>query len=119
MNLTEYISAVLAKKKNIFCEIEIDGSFDKKELKKLCNLKINRKRLVLAWSLIIDFINDNFNQEAHEFLTPEILEFLIGNSICLKDLGHLNLSDEYLRLIYDKDKSCWEALETIKKRQKG
>lgn len=115
MDLTNYINAVLSKRKNIFCDIEMSKDFDKKSLDKLCDIKINRKRLIVAWSLIIDFFNDNYCDNIKDYFNDNIIDFLIDNNICLTDLGHLKLSEKDLKRIYEKDNSCWEALENINK----
>lgn len=117
MKISEYVDYVVRGRKKIFCNIELDESFNKNDLKKLCNLKIKRPQLITAWSLIIDFLNDNFYDDVQEYLTPDILDFLISNDLCLCSLGHLRLSREYLMRIYEKDNSCWEALENINSNQ--
>jgi len=115
MRINNYIDFILTSKKDPFKKLEFDDSFDKNELKKLCNLKIKKKRLIVAWSLIIDILNDNLScEKIQEFFTEDVLNFLIDNEICLCDLGHLILPVEYLEKIYEKDNSCWEALENIK-----
>lgn len=114
MDLTNYINAVLSNRKNIFCDVEMDDGFDKNNLKRLCDIKISKKRLIIAWSIIIDFLNDNYRYDINDFLTDEILIFLIENNICLNDLGHLKISEKYLKMIYEKDNTCWEAMENLR-----
>jgi hypothetical protein len=112
MNLKDYLYRIRYTKKSPFCKIEID-SIKSQDLNELCDLSIGKKRLYVAWSLIIDIINDKFQKEVNSILTPKIVEFLIENNICLSDLGHLKLKNEYLEKIYEKDRTCWEALKNI------
>lgn len=118
IDLTNYIKLVLSNE-NIFMDIYCEG-IEKEaiELEKLCDLNIKRERLVMAWSTIISCLIEKYYHKAiFTFLTDKTLNFLINNSICLIDLGHLNLSDEWLNKIYNADNRCWEALKTIEKRK--
>ena len=68
----------------------------------------------IAWSLIIDTILDTYKNKEFNLLIPkDVLDFLIDNKICLIDLAHMKLSEEYLLKIAKQDSSCWEALKTI------
>ena len=118
MKLGNYINRVVGTTKEIFCKISIEKNFDRKQLLKLCDLQIPKERLIVAWSLIIDKIDEEFFKEKEiSLLSEEVLDFLIDNNICLMDLAHLRLPIQYLQKIYNKDQNCWEALKTIESMQ--
>lgn len=56
--------------------------------------------------------------ELSDFLSETILNYLIENDIELIGLGHLQLSDDWLRRTYNRNNSCIEALQTIELRKK-
>lgn len=114
MNLKDYVLRVVKTRKSLFCNIEIDETFNSDTLSALCDLKINRERLTEAWDRVIDVLNEKFFDDAENYLTPSILEFLIDNEIALIGLGHLRLPDKYLKTIYEKDNRCWEALKNMR-----
>ncbi len=113
MNLNDYVLRVVKTRKSVFCKIEIDETFNSATLAALCDLKIKRERLNVAWAVIIDVLNEKFFDEAINYLTSSILEFLIDNEIELVGLGHLRLPNKYLKTIYEKDNRCWEALKNM------
>lgn len=113
MDIKEYINRVIYTKKKIFLKIEMNKSINQEDLYQLCNINISKQRLIIAWSLIIDLLNDEYKDDINTLITPKILNFLINNEICLCDLGHLKLKNEYLKMIYEKDNSCWESLKNI------
>lgn len=114
MKLGNYINRVVGTNKAIFCKITIEKGFDSDQFLKLCNLQIPKERLIVAWSLIIDKIDEEYREEKEILFLPDpVLDFLIENDICLIDLAHLKLPIKYLRKIYDKDNTCWEAIKTM------
>ena len=114
MKLRKYIKHVLKARKPLFKKLTIDKDFEWDNLIKLCDLTLSNECLNVAWSLIIDSISETYKDEKMISFIPEsVLDFLIDNSICLMDLAHLKLSENYLLKIYEKDKSCWEALRTM------
>ena len=115
MEINAYIERVVNTRKNIFCQVTINDGFDKTKLLKICDLRIPRERLIEAWDMIIDTLND---KSMYDFLPPEVIEFMITNNICLCGLGHLKLANHYLQRIYDKDNSCWEALKNMQMEEK-
>jgi hypothetical protein len=119
MNIIKYVDEVFSNSE-IFHEIECEGTYkESKALEKLCNMKINRERLEIAWSTIISCLIDKYHKETEvKFLTKKTLNFIINNRICLIDLGHLNLKDKWLTKIYKADFRCWEARRTLEERKK-
>ena len=114
MKIEKFIDLILKKRKAFFADIEIGKDFEWDYLIRLCNLELSNECLYTSWSLILDAISENYKDEKMIVFIPEIvLNFLIDNSICLMDLAHLKLPPNYLFKIYEKDKSCWEALRTV------
>lgn len=114
MKIQRYIDIVTKNKKAPFCKITINKNFEWRNLNKLCDLTLTKETLNIAWSLIIDTILDTYkNKEYNLFIPKDVLDFLIDNKICLIDLAHMKLSEEYLSKIVKQDSSCWEALKTI------
>lgn len=106
MKLEKYIHRVKYTKRKVFCKLSITDDFDWNELFQLCDLNIPKDRLYTAWSLLLGKISDaNLDNKIPE----EVLNFLIENSICLTDIGHLCIADRFLRKVYEKDQNCWEA----------
>jgi hypothetical protein len=119
MNIRDFI-ALVPTKKSLFHEIAIYGTTDETQmLKELCKTSANRKRLCLAWSLILHDIHESlYPHDVTEFLSDEVLEYLIAEEIELITLGHLQLSNKWLLKIYEKDNRCIEALQTVELRNK-
>lgn len=111
MRLETYIDRVKNTHKNIFCKLSISDKFCWELLWSLCDLRLDQRRLSTAWSLIIDAISD---RDMDNKIPTGVIEFLINNNICLKDIGHLKISNKFLEEIYKKDNSCWEAKLNIK-----
>lgn len=119
MKLSNYIDFIITSKKSAFRrDIELDEAFDKNDLMKLCTLSIKRKRLIEAWSVIIDLFNEFHFNDASLYFTSNVLDFLIDNDICVCDLGHLMLPPKYLQRIYDKDNNNWEAKRNLELKHK-
>jgi hypothetical protein len=107
--------ALVPTKKDLFCEVDLNGNQDDaKILEDFCLINADSKRIHEAWSHIICSISD---RQIPTVLTEKTLSFLVENEIALIDLGHLQLSDEWLQKIYDKDNRCIEALQTIELRK--
>ncbi len=117
MKLIDYIE-LMKGKEDIFIDISCEGTYEESlALEQLCNLEIERERLLVGWSTIISCLIEKFhNKRIVTFLTDKTLDYLINHKICLIDLGHLNLTDKWLGKIYDTDNRCWEALKNIEKR---
>jgi len=110
---------LIPTRRNLFYNIVINGEPDEKQmLEDLCNLHAKNERLNEAWNEIFYSLNENFCQldDVTHFFTEKTLNFLINNELALCSLGHLQLSDEWLLKIYEKDDYCVEALLTVAKR---
>ena len=118
IGLKDFLVLVPTKKDLHYYEICFDGIVDETQmLEDFCKSEIKKSRFEKAWNVILDSMNDKFQPADMTYLfTEETLNFLIDNNIELISLGHLQLSDYWLRRIYEKDNRCEEALQTIKKR---
>ena len=117
MDLKSFIENVQSKI-SLFCEISFSKTADETEmLKNFCKTCLTDRRREEAWSQIIYSLNETFYpQDITDFLSQEVLEFLVENKISLNSLGHLQLSNQWLLKIYEKDNNCIEALQTIVRR---
>lgn len=116
MTITEYIDLVTTTNIDAYCEeeIHINDDFDSTALIKLCTKDIPRRRLVLAWNMIISAVAEKFkNFQSVGFFPEAVLDFLIENEIALCGLSHIRLPKNYLIKIYEKDNRCWEALKNM------
>lgn len=119
ISLEKFLKKILTSKK-IKNPVLLKGTADETQmLEKLCHLNITRQRLCEAWSWLIHDINETFYPyDVTDFFTANTLNYLIDNKISLNELGHLQLRNEWLQRIYDKDNSCIEAMQTIQARKK-
>jgi len=118
MDLRSFLSLVPTRK-NLFHDIELQGTADEIQmLEEFCDIKAKKNRINEAWRHIIYSINEKFYKlERLDFLTEKIISYLFENEIALISLGHLQLSDEWLLKIYEKDNRCIEAKKTIELRE--
>ena len=119
VKLNEFIELVKKGKAFFNIEIQIENTeMETKILEEFCSVKINKEKYNEAWSIIFDAIAEYFYpKDMTTFFSYYTLDFLINNEINLNDLAHLQLSDEWLQKIYDKDNGCIEALQTIELRK--
>ncbi len=116
MTITEYVTLVTSTNKDPFCkeELIIDEDFDVMMLSRLCSNNIPKKRLMLAWDMIVSAVAEKFvGAQTVEFFPESVLEFLIENNIALSGLSHIRLPKKYLQRIYDKNNNYWEALKNM------
>lgn len=120
INLKDYLGRV-PKKKELFCDITIKGTKEEiRLLEKFCEVKVINTRYKVAWSYILYSVAESLGfYKTDNFLSDKILNHLIDNDIALIDLGHFNLSDQWLQKIYDKNNDCEEAMQTIELRKKN
>lgn len=111
-NLSEFIE--LVKNNEEFFDVDIVIENTKKEsqlLEEFCTTSINKRKYEEAWSIILDAIAEHFYpHDMTSFFTEKTLNYLIDNGVNLNDLAHLQLDNEWLTKIYQKDKSCIEAI---------
>jgi len=124
IDLKSFITAIINGEDGEGWEFEINynGTPNEKQmLEDFCNekKKIKRWDYDWAWSAITDTIHEKlYPTDMTDSFTEKTLNFLIDNKIALGSLCHMQLRDEWLLKIYEKDNRCVEALQTVELRKK-
>lgn len=112
MRLYDYLEK--SKTKAFFSPIEMD--FSEKEqllLEQFSDLDINRANKEVVFTCVLDEIMDNGKES---ILNNKLLNSLIDQEIALSSLSHMNLKDEYLIKIFNRNKNHYECMLTVYRR---
>lgn len=112
MRLYDYLEK--SKIKAFFSPIEMD--FSEKEqllLEQFSDLDINRANKEVVFTCVLDEIMDNGKES---ILNNKLLNSLIDQEIALSSLSHMNLKDEYLIKIFNRNKNHYECMLTVYRR---